>query len=58
MTPDPFRSFSLRIWMAAMWSWIFFLSFFEMPHFLYDSGASSIRRPVNSDRGVAAMFLR
>ena len=58
MTPDPFRPFSFRIWMVAMWSQIFFLSFSGMPHFLHDSGASSIRRLVNSDSGVAASFLR
>ena len=44
--------------MAAMWSWIFFLSFFGTLHFLHCSEASSIRRLVNSDRGVVALFLR
>ena len=58
MTPDPFKPFSLRMWMAAMWSQIFFLSFSGMPHFLHDFGASSIRRPVNSGRGAAVSFLR
>ena len=58
MTPDPVKPFSLRMWMAAMWSWIFFLSFSGMPHFLHDSRASSIRCPVNSGRGVVASFLR
>jgi len=58
MMPDPFRPLSFRMWMAVMWSWIFFLSFSGTPHFLHNSGASSIRRSVNSSRGVAAAFLR
>ena len=58
ITPDPFRPFSLRMWMAMMWSWIFLLSFSGMPHFLHCSGASSIRRPMNSDRRAATLFLR
>ena len=60
MTPDPFRPFSFKMWMAVMWSLIFFLSFFGMPHFLHDSGASSIRRSVNflHDREAALLFLR
>ena len=58
MMPDPFKSFSLRMWMVVMWSRIFLLSFSGMPHFLHDSGASSIRRPVNSDRGAVVSFLR
>jgi len=58
MTPDPFRPFSFRIWMAVMWSQIFFLSFSGTPHFLHDSGASSIRHPVNFSRGATASFLR
>ena len=58
ITPDPFRPFSLRMWMAMMWSWIFLLSFSRMHHFLYYSGASSIRRLVNSSRGVAVSSLR
>ena len=58
MTPNPFRPFSFRMWIAMMWSQIFFLSFSRMPHFLHDSGASLIRRLVKSDRGTAALFLR
>ena len=58
MMPDPFRSLSFRMWMAAMWSRIFFLSFSGMPYFLHDSEASSIRHPVNSSRGVTVSFLR
>jgi len=58
MTPDPFRPFSFRIWMAVMWSLIFFLPFSRMPHFLHGSRASSIRRSMNYDRGAAASFLR
>ena len=58
MTPNPFRPFSFRMWMAVMWSWIFFLSFSRTPHFLRDSRASSIRRPVNSGRGAVVSFLR
>ena len=57
MTPDPFKLFSLRIWMVAMWSQIFFWSFSRTPHFLHYSRACSISRPVNSDRvAVAALF--
>ena len=58
MMPDPFRPFSFRMWMAVMWSQIFFLSFSGMPNFLHCSMASSIRRPVTSDRGVTVSFLR
>ena len=58
MMPDPFKPFSLRMWMAAMWSQIFFLSFSGTPHFFHDSRASSIRCPVNSGRAAVASFLR
>jgi len=58
MMPDPFKPLSFRMWMAAMWSQIFFSSFSRTPHFLHDFGASSIRHPVNSGRGAMASFLR
>ena len=58
MMPDPFRPFSFRMWMAAMWSQIFFLSFSGMPHFLHYFRASSIRCLVNSGRGAMVVFLR
>ena len=44
--------------MAAMWSRIFFLSFFGTPHFPHDSETPSIRRLVKSGKGAAASFLR
>ena len=58
MTPDPFRPLLFRMWMVAMWFQIFFLSLSGTPHFIHDSGASSIRCSVNSRRGVAVLFLR
>ena len=58
MMPDPFRPFSFRMWMVAMWSQIFFLSFSRTPHFIHDFGASSIRCLVKFDRGMVAAFLR
>jgi hypothetical protein len=43
--------------MAAMWSWIFFLSFSGTPHFLHCFETSSITCPEYFGRGVAASFF-